>query len=644
MWGFVLLCLPVLAGAQVAPVEPVVKPNPIIDSLQALLPKVENTHKVLLYRDLCWQYRNLDLVKAIRYGKKGLALAQNLKDIRAEAEISRFIGLTYRHHFFFDESLEWYNKALELSNLIKDDVGIGFSYDNLGVTRFNQKQVEEAQKHFKKALFHFTQAKHSEGLAYAHTHLSWVMAEQKKYAQALDYAQKSLQYRKDAHANKEQICNARLDIFVAQMGLKDYVAAEKNLLETFKLAKAASVPAVAPNLLLSLGDLYLTKGDLANAAIHIKASYKVAQAFNNHLVRMKCAEHLSLIHQKQGEYEQAMRYQTQYYALKDSLFNADINNKTASLEAKYQYELKEREMQEARKRLDLENKRNLDWERFLSSVLIAAFLFMVLMAYLIGQKRKQDKVRNEELTRKNAEISRQHAEIQAQALELAENNQFKDRLFSIISHDLRSPVAGLVGALDLANEGLLSKSEFRNMLPDLTHNVNSIQSLLDNLLAWARSQMRGITPEPEAFHLYDLMTDKISFLHKQAQLKNINIQNNIEKDLQILADKNMIDLVARNLLSNAIKFSNRGGSITLSSTRYKGYSKICIADTGVGIAPEHLANLFCTQNLSTKGTAGEVGTGLGLRLSKEFIEKNGGKIWAESTLGEGSKFYFTIPE
>jgi signal transduction histidine kinase len=256
----------------------------------------------------------------------------------------------------------------------------------------------------------------------------------------------------------------------------------------------------------------------------------------------------------------------------------------------------------------------------------------------------QDKLLNRELTQKNEEISRQNQEIQEQTVQLAENNRFKDRLFSIISHDLRSPVVGLVGSLELVNEGVLSEEEFRDMLPDLANNVNSIQSLLDNLLTWARIQMKGIPVAPEAFHIRALVQDKICTFEKPAQLKDITFINNIEEDLQILADKNMIELVLRNLLSNAIKFSHPGGTIELSSSRQKGYSQICISDNGTGIEPETMANLFGPQSASSKGTAGEMGTGLGLLLSKEFIEKNGGKIWVESTPNVGSKFYFSIPE
>lgn len=597
-----------------------------------------------MYKELCWQYRNIEMVSALKYGQRGIKLAQKLNYKKGEAEISRFLGLVYRHYFFFTESLQWYFKALDLSTQINDVLGIGFCYDNLGVTRYNQKQYDEALNYFVKAERNFQSIKHQEGLSYAYTHLSWVMTEKKQFQKALEYAQKALSIRRNNGANQEQISNALRDVAVTQIRLKEYNAAEVTLQEAIELARAVNRPTVIGDHLFTLADLYLRENKVADAITHLQISYNLAQKGNNRLQKMKCANVLADVYGKAQKYQEALKYQTEYFLLKDSLFNEDINNKTASLEAKFQFDLKERELLEAQKRQELENKRKLDRERFLSSLLIAALLFMGVLAFFIYQKRKQDKFVNEELVQKNAEISRQNQEIQEQTTLLAENNHFKDRLFSIISHDLRSPVVGLVGSLELMNEGLLSETEFRQMLPDLAHNINSIQSLLDNLLAWARTQMKGIAILPEAFHIRELLDEKISMFKKQIEAKDLKIFNNIESDLQVLADKNMIDLVARNLLSNAIKFSVQGGTITMTSSRQKGYSQICIADNGIGISAENINKLFDTQTVSTKGTAGEIGTGLGLLLSKEFIEQNGGKIWGESVVDEGSTFCFTIPE
>lgn len=611
----------------------------------ALLPKsVPDTHKVLLYSRLCWRYRNLDLTTAVSYGQEGIRLAKKLGFKRGEAEICRFIGLTYRHYFLFSESLTWYFKALKLSTQINDVVGIGFCYDNLGVVRFNQKQFDDALKYFNKAKGYFEKANHQEGLSYVYNHISWVLVEKKQYTSALDYIQEALFIRRKIKASPEQISNTLGDVAIVEVALKKYTAAKIALEESITLAQKINNPISLSKHQLALASLYLINDQPEKALEIAKSSYQIARVANDRLQRMNCASTLAKIYEKQQKHNLAYLYLVEQYTLKDSLFNEEINNKTANLEAKYEFDLKERQLIEFQKRKELENQRNLDLERFFSSLLIAALLFVGVLAYFIYQKNKQDKFINEELVQNNAKISRQNQEIQVQTAQLAENNRIKDRLFSIISHDLRSPVVGLVGSLDLMNEGLLSEAEFRNMLPDLAHNINSIQSLLDNLLAWARTQMKGIAILPEAFHIRELLDEKSNMFKKQIQAKEINIVNHIEADLQVLADKNMIDLVARNLLSNAIKFSRQGGTITLTSTRQKGYSQICIADNGIGISAENLNKLFDAQTVSTKGTAGEMGTGLGLLLSKEFIEQNGGKIWGESIIGEGSTFCFTIPE
>lgn len=643
--GIVFCCLHLGLRAGDKNGQPPLQTTPLIDSLRALLPKTaDDTNKVLLYKQLCWQFRNQSMQAALEYGQKGIDLAQKLGYKKGEAEISRFIGLAYRHYFLFTESLDWYFKALELSTEINDPVGIGFCYDNLGVVRFNQKQYDDALDYFNKAKTQFEKINHQEGLGYAYNHMSWVLVEKKQLFSALDYVQEALFIRKKLGTSPEQISNTLGDVAVVQIALKKFKAAKITLDEAIELGHRIHKPVIVAEHQLTLASLYLSNNQVDAALMLAQSSYSIAKQANNGLQRMKSVRILSQIYEKRQEYPLAFQFLQEQYNLKDSLFNEDIERQTANLEAKFRFNLKERELIELQTRRDLESKRNLDRERFLSSLLFAALAFVGVLAYFIYQKRKQDKFITEELLLKNSEISRQNQEIQAQTALLAENNRFKDRLFSIISHDLRSPVVGLVGSLDLVNEGLLSETEFRNMLPDLSHNINSIQSLLDNLLAWARSQMKGIAVLSEAFHMYELLDDKIGMFTKQIQAKNLRIVNDIEEDLQVLADKNMIDLVARNLLSNAIKFSRQGGCITLSSKRQKGYSEICIADDGVGISHENLAKLFDAQSVSTKGTAGEMGTGLGLLLSKEFIEQNGGRIWGESKVGEGSRFCFTIPE
>jgi signal transduction histidine kinase len=168
---------------------------------------------------------------------------------------------------------------------------------------------------------------------------------------------------------------------------------------------------------------------------------------------------------------------------------------------------------------------------------------------------------------------------------------------------------------------------------------------LENLLEWSRSQTGRIQMKPENIDLYKLVDDNVDFLQNQAGNKKIQLINKVASPTHVHADDNMLNTVIRNLISNAIKYTGEGGSITVSSYEKDGMVKISVIDTGIGIKPENIEKLFRIDvNYSTKGTADETGTGLGLILCKEFISRNKGEIWVESELGKGSTFKFTLPE
>jgi len=247
------------------------------------------------------------------------------------------------------------------------------------------------------------------------------------------------------------------------------------------------------------------------------------------------------------------------------------------------------------------------------------------------------------LEQKNAEISRQNVEIQEQAEKLKELNQLKDKLFSIISHDLRSPLGSLLTLLSVTKEGYFTEEGFKNVIEDLSKNVGYTYELLENLLKWAQSQLQGTKLNPSVFNLIDATKNKLNIYSEQAVSKGITLQNLINDDISVYADRDMIELVLRNLIANAIKFSNDGSTVSVSAKQKDDWVEVCVADSGQGITPENLKKLFGKELFTTVGTRKEKGSGLGLVLCKDFITLNGGKIWASSTLGKGSKFFFTLP-
>jgi PAS domain S-box-containing protein len=226
---------------------------------------------------------------------------------------------------------------------------------------------------------------------------------------------------------------------------------------------------------------------------------------------------------------------------------------------------------------------------------------------------------------------------------LHELNRLKDRLFSIISHDLRSPLLSLMDILSMANDGMVSDEEFKSFLPTLSKNIGYTSGLVDNLLQWSKSQLEGTAINATHFDIKDNVTYVLNSFGQISADKGVILHNNINLATVVYADMDMIQAVLRNLVSNAIKFCRKGDKISINAEIKRETATIWIADTGIGIASENIDKLFGTNNFTTKGTTNEQGTGLGLLLCKDFIEKNSGKIWVESKPDQGSCFYFTLP-
>ena len=246
-----------------------------------------------------------------------------------------------------------------------------------------------------------------------------------------------------------------------------------------------------------------------------------------------------------------------------------------------------------------------------------------------------------------AELRSLHKVFKEKNRQLQEANATKDKFFSIISHDLRSPFNTLQGFTQLLSEHYDSHSEEKRKeyVTRIHRSTERLHDLLENLLTWSRLQREAMTYEPEFIDFWDLVDDNFVLFSSKAEEKQITLKNRVDEDLQVYADANMADTTLRNLLSNALKFTEAGGEIRVSANLQEQHVEITVSDTGQGIAEDDLSQLFRTDTQFTRpGTSGEAGTGLGLNLCKEFAEKNGGTIWVESALGEGTRFSFTLPK
>jgi PAS domain S-box-containing protein len=230
--------------------------------------------------------------------------------------------------------------------------------------------------------------------------------------------------------------------------------------------------------------------------------------------------------------------------------------------------------------------------------------------------------------------------------ELKELNSTKDKLFSIIAHDLRSPFNSIIGFTSLLKEKINDPSftDGERFLEIINNSANQTLILLDNLLDWARSQTETLIVNIENIVLSDVISKVISFKQNSALAKEISLTYYTEDEYEIRADKNMLNTVLRNLISNAIKFTHKNGEVNVNVIARNGEVEVTVSDNGIGINKDQLNSVFnLSSNVSSVGTANEKGSGLGLILCKDFVEKLNGKIWVESVEGKGSDFKFTIP-
>jgi signal transduction histidine kinase len=276
-------------------------------------------------------------------------------------------------------------------------------------------------------------------------------------------------------------------------------------------------------------------------------------------------------------------------------------------------------------------------QEFVRNILVVVMaLSAILLAtvYRSGQRRRKI----------NALLLQHQEEMERRSEELEKLNQVKDKFFSIISHDLRSPINALAGLLDLLDKGALSAQELPEHITELRTRFHHTRTLLNNLLDWTLLQMDKLNLQATKIDISKIVDENIQLLGP-AQGKEIQIMNDVPKPSVAFADSNTINLVIRNLITNAVKFTNDGGKVYIKAEEKPTEWLVSVQDNGIGMKPEVLRILFDkTAPYTTRGTANEKGTGLGLILCKEFVEKNGGKIWVDSHEGEGSTFYFTLPK
>ncbi|RPH34108.1 MAG: hypothetical protein EHM93_01760 [Bacteroidales bacterium] len=516
-----------------------------------------------------------------------------------------------------------------------------FYFHQAGNTLWTHGFLSESIEQFKKSLTMSEKLSNSNGIAVLCTKIGLLYIELKDYNSSLVYFTRSLEiYRK--MGRNQDLVSALLNVANSYHELERFNESIPLLTEVETLAKGMADAKILRNCYSLMTRVYDKLGDREKSTQYFNLFATISRNIQQQELAKKESEAQQMV-------EKANFKVLEVETVKEATVQ-ELREKKLELEENQENLIKVEQLSKERLlQIDLLSKEKrlqeaeIRQQRLMRNFYIGIILIVLIISILIFFGYQKIKRANILLNIQNIEISQQKDEIEQQAEALRDLNALKDKLFSIISHDLRSPLASLFSMLNMAKDGQFSDEEEKHILSELSKNVEYNTELLENLLKWASSQMKGSTINPITFDIYDITTKKIKLYEKAARQKGIDLVNSVAANTTVFADRDMIELILRNLITNAIKFSSNGDSITVSAITSNGFVRVCVADNGKGIPQESIGRLFGKQVFSTRGTQNEKGTGLGLILCRDFVQINGGRVWVESQENVGSKFFFTIP-
>jgi len=645
-----------------------------VDSLMLELEKAgSDSVRIEVWLDLVAEHEYTDLEKAKDLAQKALTLAQKNNWPWAIGKSSSVLGFLGTITGDYTGALK--NDNLHLQTVIgtKDSIGIAKALNNVGNDYSDLGEYDEAYYYLTSSFRVARAIRDSLMLAVSLQNIGHVFKELGQYDIAINHFNASMKISEKVN-DPDGPAYVKDELGSVYLNKKEYTEAEKALNASLGITRKREIKVLEPQVMSKFGQLYMERNDYEKSLLYYDTAYQLyeqmrnnfgvaktklgrakvkfhemkldeafdltsqalemAKILNARILEISCYTQLSELEAERGDFKKSLQYFKNFTALRDSLFGQEMTEKLFQYQIRFETESKDSEiaaLSQARLLQDDAIKRQ-QFIRNILVVVVALTCVLLFTVYRSGQRR----------VRINKLLIEHQDEIKQRSIELEQLNQVKDKFFSIISHDLRSPINALSGILSLMDKNQITQEEFTKLSKELRVQFNHTKTLINNLLDWALLQMDKLKIQPEKIDLSTMVDDNFKLL-SSLHLKELKMTNRVPQGLHALADMNTINLVFRNLILNAMKFTEVGGEIIVSGKEEGGTITISVSDTGVGIAPEVQAILFeKTSGYSTRGTANEKGTGLGLILCKEFVERNGGKIWLQSEPGKGSTFSFTL--
>ena len=545
-----------------------------------------------------------DYISALNCYHKSLTIAEKSNDKLGVAEILGNIAVLYSNQADYEKSIDYFQKALTINKELQNKEATSMSLGNIGavyhdysIEKKDSVMLEKALEYYEQALDIQTELEDLSSIAWVKANIGLLYNDQANYALALEYMYSSL-------AISDSIND-----------------------------KSAQATAYG-----SISEVYLNKNEYQKALANLEKSYTIGKSVNDKLIILAAYEGLAKIYEKLNNYQLAYKYHKLYKSSQDSLYNIDKNSEFDELINLYESNKKEQAIKDLQTKQQL-NQLEIDQQKAEIRVYIVGAISMFFLALILFFFYFQIKQKENRLEQANTKLIESKKE-------LSTLNETKDRFFAIIAHDLRGSLTSFQGIGKVIKNHLQKDRLDRiTLVADrIDDSARQLNNLLDNLLNWAVTQIGDFPFYPKKLNLRKEVEHVLDAFEETAQSKNINLAIEIPEDMTVLADQNGLSVVLRNLLSNAFKFTNDGGHVSVLAEEMENKVVISISDTGVGIAADKISSLFeIDDKKSTTGISGEKGTGLGLVLCKEFVNLHKGDISADSIVGSGSTFTFSLP-
>jgi signal transduction histidine kinase len=624
------------------------------DSLKAKIIQVEDDSiKAQLMFSLSKHFYTFDQDSAIYFANQSIEISKKLGLKKIQGNALNIIGVSNLIKSDFEAALKAHFEALKIREVLQDSVGMLESNLNLGNIYYRSKELDKAAKFYHAALFYGLKTNNLRGLALIYNNLGsyhldrWHASKnQTDFDSALEFLQKALEIKETLGDNRGMIntLNQLSDLYKESgEDRKRFDLIQRALTIANKFNDVESKLAV----LGSLAEYHFEKGQMNKALDYANQGYEIAENLQSHYQISVAAEKVAKIAASLKNYALAYEYLTIQKESEEILFNENRQKIRDELTIQYETEKKELANQQLLKDQEYYNLTLKRKNELLIVIVIAVLGLLVLLWIQINNHRKL-KSTHEELREAHELVNSQHLQIQEQAHNLHETNEalnvankFRDKIFSVISHDLRAPFANIQGTISLWNSKLLSTQEMEELISMISRDTYAAFSMLENLLDWARTQMGSNEVQNNQINLNRLIEENKDLFNFQLKRKNLDLVNHIPSKKIIHSDKERLNFIIRNYILNAIKFTPEGGRIDIEY-RDNENAEILVKDSGMGIKPELLSKLFKNQNITTKGTAGESGTGIGLMLCKDFAESIEAELAVESTVNSGSTFIIRL--